>query len=111
MNAVHTTDKRGAYILLTLGMLCFGGTWVAGALAVEAIPPATVAVVRFALAALLLWVWDRARGQRRRPLGRRDLPLIVTLGATAVAGWAGAAGTVDGADPPGGHASVGTGGR
>lgn len=87
MNAVPTTDRRGAYILLTLGMLCFGGTWVAGALAVDAIPPATIAVVRFALAALLLWVWDRARGQRRGPLGAGDLPLILALGATAVAGY------------------------
>jgi len=87
MKAGPAPDSRGAYILLTLGMLCFGGTWVAGALAVDAIPPATIAVVRFALAALLLGVWDRTRGQRRRPLGVGDLPLIVALGATAVAGY------------------------
>ncbi|MGH2628075.1 MAG: DMT family transporter, partial [Anaerolineales bacterium] len=84
---VSSRETRGAYLLLTLAMLCFGGTWVAGALAVEAIPPATIAVVRFALAAALLWVWDRAGGRRRRPLQTRDLPLIAALGATAVAGY------------------------
>ncbi|HEV8338483.1 MAG TPA: DMT family transporter [bacterium] len=88
MNAtLSSRDTRGAFVLLTLGMLCFGGTWVAGALAVEAIPPATIAVLRFALAAFLLWAWDRAGGRRRGPLQVRDLPLILALGATAVAGY------------------------
>jgi drug/metabolite transporter (DMT)-like permease len=68
-------------------MVGFGGTWVAGKFAVEAIPPATVAAVRFTLAAILLWVWDRSRPRARPALSFADLPLIVVLGATAVAGY------------------------
>lgn len=60
---------------------------MAGALAVDAIPPATIAVVRFTVASLLLWVWATVRRQRRRRLNVGDLPLVLALGATAVAGY------------------------
>jgi drug/metabolite transporter (DMT)-like permease len=66
--------------------VCWGGTWPAGKLAVEDAPPATIAVVRFALATALLWLWARSRPAGRKP-GRRDLPLVLAMGATAVAGY------------------------
>lgn len=74
-----------AYLVLTLSALCFGGTWVAGKLAVDAIPPMTVAAVRFSIASLLLWGWARLQGHTSHHLTLRDLPIILTLGATAVA--------------------------
>jgi drug/metabolite transporter (DMT)-like permease len=77
---------RTAYLLL-LGMaVFFGGTWVAGKLAVEDAPPATIAAARFALATALLWLWARTRARVRRPR-LADLPLVAALGATAVAGY------------------------
>lgn len=79
-------SDRTAYLLL-LGMaVFFGGTWVAGKVAVEEVPPATIAAARFAIATVLLWAWARTRAPVRRPrLG--DLPLVAALGATAVAGY------------------------
>jgi drug/metabolite transporter (DMT)-like permease len=79
--------SRAAYWLLTLGMVGFGGTWVAGKLAVAALPPATIAVARFAIAGLLLWAWDRLQRSPARRVRGGDLPLILALGASAVAGY------------------------
>lgn len=79
-------SDRSAYILL-LGMaVFFGGTWVAGKLAVEDAPPATIAAARFAIASVLLWAWARTRSSVRRPR-LADLPLVAALGATAIAGY------------------------
>ena len=77
---------RSAYLLL-LGMaVFFGGTWVAGKVAVDEVPPATIAAARFALATALLWAWERSRAPVSRPR-LADLPLAAALGATAVAGY------------------------
>lgn len=79
--------RRTAYFLLTLMALCFGGTWVAGKVAVDAIPPMTLAATRFTLASFLLWLWARARRTGVRPPTRRDLPLVLGMGLTAVAAY------------------------
>lgn len=78
---------RSAYLLL-LGMaVCFGGTWPAGKLAVEEASPFTVAAARFTIASALLALWVRlAHGPIRWP-SRANLPLVLALGATAVAGY------------------------
>jgi drug/metabolite transporter (DMT)-like permease len=78
---------RTAYLLLSAMALCFGGTWVAGKVAVDEIPPATIAAARFLLAALALYVWGRARHAPLRRLERADIPLALGLGLTAVAGY------------------------
>ena len=80
------SERRTAYLLLFAMAVCFGGTWPAGKLAVEAVTPFTVAATRFTLATLLLAVWAARRGGFVRPT-RRDLPLVLALGATAVAGY------------------------
>jgi drug/metabolite transporter (DMT)-like permease len=80
------SSRRTAYLLL-LGMaVCFGGTWPAGKLAVEELEPFTVAASRFLLASLILGVWVYRRGELRLP-ARSDLPLVLAMGATAVAGY------------------------
>src|SRR5215203_889747 len=80
------SERRTAYLLLLAMAVCFGGTWPAGKLAVEDVTPFTVAAMRFTLATLLLAVWAARRGGVVRP-GRRDIPLVLALGATAVAGY------------------------
>ncbi len=77
--------RRVAYVSL-LGMaICFGGTWPAGKVAAEHVAPATVAVARFTMACVLLAIWARLSGRDLRLPSRRDLPLVVAMGLTAVA--------------------------
>jgi drug/metabolite transporter (DMT)-like permease len=78
------SDRRAAYVVLLLGMVAFGGTWPAGKVAAEHVPPAVIAVVRFASAAVLLWAWARASGKRVPRPSRRDLPLVLLLGFSVV---------------------------
>lgn len=80
-------SDRTAYLLLTAMAICFGGTWVPAAVAVESVPPFAIAVVRFSLAAALLVVWVRLTGRQLTPVRRADLPLIIGLALTAVAGY------------------------
>jgi len=74
-----------AYVILTLSALCFGGTWVAGEVAVAGLPPLTIASVRFLIASVLLYGWARMQNIPRPRITARDLPLILTLGASAIA--------------------------
>jgi len=81
------TSNRGAYLMLTGMALCFGGTWVAGAVAVDAAPPFTIAAVRFGIASILLYAWARLTNRPLSPLKRSDWPMVAGLGLTAVAGY------------------------
>jgi drug/metabolite transporter (DMT)-like permease len=78
------SDRRAAYVTLLAGMVAFGGTWPAGKVAADHVPPAVVAVSRFATAALLLWLWALLSGRPVQRLRRADLPLVLALGATVV---------------------------
>lgn len=80
-------SDRTAYLMLIGMALCFGGTWVAGAVAVEAVPPFTIAAVRFAIASVLLYGWARVANRPLSPMKRSDWPMIAGLGLTAVAGY------------------------
>jgi drug/metabolite transporter (DMT)-like permease len=80
-------SDRAAYLMLTAMALCFGGTWVPAAIAVETVPPFAIAVTRFAIAAVLLYAWARLAGRRLSPVTRADLPIVAGLGFTAVAGY------------------------
>ena len=72
---------------LLLAAAVFGGTWPAGKVAVEHVPPLVASTARFGLAAVLLGGWVRLR-RGRLPLPRRqDLPLVLALGATGIAGY------------------------
>ena len=77
-------DRRTAYVTLLVGMVAFGGTWPAGKVAAEHVPPAVIAVTRFVCAAGLLWLWARLSGSRVRRPSRADLPLVFALGFTVV---------------------------
>ena len=80
------SSARPAYVFLLAMAICFGGTWPAGKLAVEELEPFTVAAARFVLAAVLLGVWAARRGSLRLP-ALSDLPIVLAMGATAVAGY------------------------
>lgn len=80
-------SDRAAYLALTVMAICFGGTWVPAAIAVESVPPFTIAALRFGLASLLLLGWARLAQRPLSPVGRRDWPMIAGLAVTAVAGY------------------------
>lgn len=81
-------SDRTAYLMLTAMAVCFGGTWVPAAVAVDSVPPFTIAAVRFGLASVLLYAWARLAGRSISPIaGPRDLAMIGGLAVTAVAGY------------------------
>ncbi|MGH2444468.1 MAG: DMT family transporter [Candidatus Limnocylindria bacterium] len=82
-----TTTDRTAYLLLTAMAVCFGGTWVAGAVAVDAAPAFTIATIRFGIASILLYAWARLANRPLSPVSRGDIPLVLGLGLTAIAGY------------------------
>jgi drug/metabolite transporter (DMT)-like permease len=75
-----------ATVLLVLTSAFFGATWVAAPWATAEVPPMTVACIRFATAAALLFAWCRVRGIPI-PLRRADLPLVLGVTATSVVGY------------------------
>ena len=78
------SERRTAYVTLLAGMVSFGGKWPAGKFAAEQVPPAVIAVVRFSIAAVLLWLWARL-SHRPVPRPRReDALLVFALGFTVV---------------------------
>ncbi|MCV0402746.1 MAG: DMT family transporter [Chloroflexi bacterium] len=81
------THDRTAYLMLTGMAVAFGGTWVAADVAVAAAPPFTIAALRFGIASILLFAWARLSGRPLSPIRLVDLPLIVGLALTAVAGY------------------------
>jgi drug/metabolite transporter (DMT)-like permease len=80
----HLRDERLAlgrvYLLLFLTVLMWGGGAVAGKLALGGIPNLTVGLLRFGLAALMLWAVRRREFPRWRSLTRSDRWLIFGLG-------------------------------
>ena len=80
-------SRRSAAVRLLLVAALFGGTWPAGKVAVDHLPPLTVAAARFLLASVLLVAVARV-GRRTLPLpARRDLPLVILLGFTGIAAY------------------------
>jgi drug/metabolite transporter (DMT)-like permease len=73
-------------VLLVLVSLFFGGTWVAAPWATAEIHPLAVAFLRFAVAAVLLWLYCRVRGIDVR-MTRGDLPVVLGVALTSVAGY------------------------
>lgn len=81
-------SDRAAYLMLAAMAVCFGGTWVPAAIAVDSVPPFTIAAVRFGLASLLLYAWARLANRPLTPLrGLRDVAMVAGLAITAVAGY------------------------
>jgi drug/metabolite transporter (DMT)-like permease len=80
-------DDTVSYLILTAMAVCFGGTWVAGAVAVDAAPPFTIAAIRFGVASALLYAWARLASRPLSRVTRAEWPLIAGLGLTAIAGY------------------------
>ena len=73
-------------VLLVISAASGGGTWVAAPWALDDLPPLAVAFGRFALAAILLFAWCRARGLAI-DARRADVPLVLGVAATSVVGY------------------------
>jgi len=80
-------SDRTAYLMLIAMAICFGGTWVPAAVAVDAVPPFAIAVVRFGIASVLLYGWARLANRPLSPIRRADWPMVLGLAVTAVAGY------------------------
>lgn len=80
-------SDRAAYLMLTAMAVCFGGTWVPAAVAVEWVPPFTIAALRFGSASILLYLWARLARRPLSPISAGDWPIIIGLAVTAVAGY------------------------
>jgi drug/metabolite transporter (DMT)-like permease len=81
------SSDRAAYLMLTAMAIFFGGTWVPAAVAVDAVPPFAIALVRFGIAAVLLYGWARLARRSLSPIRGRDWLLVAGLALTAVAGY------------------------
>lgn len=68
------------YLLLVLATLLWGGGPVAGKLGLRGIPPITMGLLRFALAATVLTVMHWRRLPAWRSLSRHDLRMLLGLG-------------------------------
>ena len=81
------SPARTAYLLLVGMALCFGGAWVAGKVAVYEIGPFSLAAARFGIAAALIYAYALVRRAPLRLPQRRDLPVILAMSVTAIAGY------------------------
>jgi len=72
------------YLLLLLAIVLWGGSPVAGKLAVREIPPVTVGVLRYGAASLVLFALFGRRLPAWRELGRRERWLLVSVGALGI---------------------------
>jgi drug/metabolite transporter (DMT)-like permease len=71
------------YLSLTLTMLLWGGTFIAGRMLAETVAPATAAFLRFAIASIAMLLLTRLTGTLQRP-GRNHLLPLLMLGATGI---------------------------
>jgi drug/metabolite transporter (DMT)-like permease len=67
------------YALMLVGVLIWGGNWVAAKIAVGAVPPLTLATLRYAVAVPVLLLWLRLQGPLPR-IERRDWGPLALLG-------------------------------
>ncbi|WP_048644872.1 DMT family transporter [Nitratireductor soli] len=78
---------RKAYFLLCLTTLFWGGNAVASRLAVGHISPMLLTTLRWVIGASLLLVFARKHLKRDWPAMRRQLPLLIALGALGFTGF------------------------
>ena len=81
------TDRRQAatspgriYLLLLLTIVLWGGSPVAGKLAVQELPPVTVGVLRYGAGSLILFLLFGGRLRAWRQIRRRDRWLLLSVG-------------------------------
>lgn len=72
------------HLKLVATMLAWGGTWVAGRIAVAAVPPLAVGVWRFLFAAASLMLLLFIRQQRLPRLSRREALLVLAMAASGI---------------------------
>lgn len=77
----------GDYLLMTLMAILWAGSFVSGKLSVASVPPEIVAFLRFLVAGLTMLGIMSIRNWRELGITKRDLPLVLGLGASGIAGY------------------------
>lgn len=76
------------YLSMTLMAILWAGAFVSGKLSVAAVPSEIVAFLRFLVAGLaMLLIMAAGRNMKDLGLTRRDIPLVLGLGASGIAGY------------------------
>lgn len=76
------------YVLMVLMAIFWAGAFVSGKVSVASVPPEIVAFLRFFVAGLsMVGIMLVLRKQKDLGITRRDLPLVIGLGATGIAGY------------------------
>src|SRR5947207_4005535 len=71
------------YLLMLAAVLLWGGNWVAAKLAIGAIPPITLATLRYAVSTPFMLAWMASQGALPR-VERRDWAPMLGLGVLYV---------------------------
>ena len=79
----YVRSARSAYLLILLSLI-WGSSFLLIKVSVETVPPFTAGAGRAVLAAIVLHLWLRLRGERMPPIGRAWLPFLA-LGIASIA--------------------------
>ncbi len=76
------------YVLMVLMAIFWAGAFVSGKVSVASVPPEIVAFLRFLVAGLsMVVIMYGVRKQKELALTKRDIPLVLGLGASGIAGY------------------------
>ncbi|MFZ5825766.1 MAG: DMT family transporter [Bacillota bacterium] len=75
------------FLLMVLMAILWSGSWVSGKISVATVPPEIVAFLRFLVAGIGLLGIMAVRNWKELGIAWRDLPLVVGLGISGIAGY------------------------
>lgn len=75
------------YLLMVLMALLWSGSWVSGKVSVASVPPEIVAFLRFLIAGIGMLGIMALRDWKELGVSWRDLPLVLGLGISGIAGY------------------------
>lgn len=79
-------DDPATYLLMTLTMAFWGGSFVAGKIALREFPPMTLTFFRFLFATAIITPYMLSKDKTRLP-EKQDIPLLFGLGFLGVSGY------------------------
>lgn len=79
-------EERKTMLLMVLTTMFWGGSFVAGKIALPEFPPMTLTFFRYLLATLMIFPYMWRRVEEKTP-DRKDLPLLFLLGLLGISGY------------------------